>query len=117
MILNKAVYGSVTGLDLIIAAAILVVGVAAVKTISIYLRRFLREKIAKEHLEIIAKLVNYTIIAIAIIIVLAIVGVRLSGLLVAGGIAGLAIGFASQSIVANLISGIFLIIERRAGWA
>ena len=40
------------------------------------------------------------------------VGVKLSGLLVAGGIVGLAIGFASQSVIGNLISGIFLLIER-----
>jgi small-conductance mechanosensitive channel len=32
--------------------------------------------------------------------------------MVAGGIVGIAIGFASQSIVSNLISGIFLMIER-----
>jgi small-conductance mechanosensitive channel len=39
-------------------------------------------------------------------------GIKPSGLLVAGGVAGLAIGFASQSVIGNLISGIFLIIER-----
>ncbi|MEZ5336245.1 MAG: mechanosensitive ion channel family protein [Methanolobus sp.] len=35
-----------------------------------------------------------------------------SGLLVAGGVVGIVIGFASQSIVGNFISGVFLMIER-----
>jgi small-conductance mechanosensitive channel len=39
-------------------------------------------------------------------------GVKLSGLLVAGGIVGLAIGFASQNIVENLLAGIILMLER-----
>ncbi|HQP71992.1 MAG TPA: mechanosensitive ion channel family protein, partial [Methanoculleus sp.] len=38
--------------------------------------------------------------------------VDLSGLLVAGGIAGIVIGFASQSVISNLISGLFLMFER-----
>ena len=38
--------------------------------------------------------------------------VDLSGLLVAGGIIAVIIGFASQSVVSNLVSGIFLILER-----
>jgi len=44
--------------------------------------------------------------------VLPTIGVHPSGLLVAGGVAGIVIGFASQSVVGNLISGLFLIIER-----
>jgi len=58
------------------------------------------------------KVTSYSIFIIALIIVLPLLGVKLSGLLVAGGIAGLAIGFASQSVIGNLISGLFLIVER-----
>ena len=39
-------------------------------------------------------------------------GIHPSHLLVAGGVVGIVIGFASQSIVGNLISGIFLMFER-----
>lgn len=112
MILRKIVYGSVTVLDLIVVATALIVAIMVAKGLSLYLRRFLKEKISKEHLDIIVRLVRYTVIIIAVIAVLPTLGIRLSGLLVAGGIAGLAIGFASQSIIGNLISGIFLIIER-----
>lgn len=40
------------------------------------------------------------------------VGVDLVGILGAAGVAGVAIGFASQTALSNLISGIFLITER-----
>jgi len=112
MILNKVVYGSVTLLDIVIALVVLLIAFLVAKILSLYLRRFLKEKVAKGHLEIIAKVVSYTIIIVAVLAILPTIGIKLSGLLVAGGIAGLAIGFASQSIIGNLISGIFLMIER-----
>ncbi len=112
MILNKVLYGSVTVFDLVVALVILLIAIFVAKGVAIYLRRFLKEKVAKGHLEIIVKVVSYAIIIIAILSILPTVGVKLSGLLVAGGIVGLAVGFASQSIIGNLISGIFLMIER-----
>jgi len=112
MMLKKIVYGNVTFLDLLFAALILIVAFSLARAVSVYLRRLLKEKIAKVHLEIIVRLVYYTILVVAVLVVLPILGVKLSGLLVAGGIVGLAVGFASQSIVGNLISGVFLIIER-----
>lgn len=112
MILKKVIYGSVTVLDLIVVAIVLIIAFTVAKGLSAYLRRFLKEKVSKDHLESIVRFVYYSVIIIAVIAVLPTLGVKLSGLLVAGGIAGLAIGFASQSIIGNLISGIFLIIER-----
>jgi len=112
MILNKVVYGNVTVFNLLMVFVVLLIAVFIAKGLAIYLRRFLKEKIAKDHLEIIVRVVYYAIVLAAVLAVLPSIGVKLSGLLVAGGIAGLAIGFASQSIIGNLISGIFLIVER-----
>jgi len=112
MILNKVLYGSVTVLDITIAAVILIVAFFVAKTITLYLRRMLREKIKADHLEIISKIVYYGLIVLAMLISLPSLGIKPSGLLMAGGVAGIAIGFASQSIIGNLISGIFLILER-----
>jgi len=44
--------------------------------------------------------------------VLPLIGLDPSGLLLAGGITGIVLGFASQNIVGNLISGVFLMIEK-----
>jgi len=83
------------------------------KVATIYFRRSLKEKMSKDHLEIILKLISYTIITVAVLFfVLPALDVEASSILVAGSVVGLVIGFASQSIVGNLISGIFLMIER-----
>jgi len=63
-------------------------------------------------MEAVVKAVTYLILIIGLIWALAVIGLKLSGLLVAGGIVGIIIGFASQSIVGNLVSGVFLMIER-----
>lgn len=112
MIFNKVIYGSVTFFDLLFGIIILIVGIMIAKVASIYLRRFLREKVDKDHLGIIVKTVYYTVIVIALIVTLPIFGIKPSGFLVAGGIIGVAVAFASQNIVSNLLSGIFLTIER-----
>lgn len=112
MIFETVLYGSVTIFNLLVGIAILILSIVFAKTISLSLKRFLREKIEREHIEIIAKIVYYSIIILAFVSALPMLGVKLSGLLVAGGVVGLAIGFASQNIVDNFISGIFLLTER-----
>jgi len=110
--LRKVVYGNVTIFDLLVVVGIIVIAVIIAKAITIYLRRALKDKASKDRLQTIGKAIYYIIIVIAVLAVLPILGVKLSGLLVAGGIAGIVIGFASQSIIGNLISGFFLMIER-----
>ena len=112
MIHNKVIYGNVTVLDLAMALIILVVSIGLAKALALYTRRLLKEKVDKGHLEIVVKVLYCAIVVTAVLVALPFVGVKPSGLLVAGGVVGLAIGFASQSIIGNLISGIFLIIER-----
>jgi small-conductance mechanosensitive channel len=58
------------------------------------------------------KVLYYGIIIIAVLAVLPTLGISPSGLLVAGGIAGIVIGIASQSVVSNLLAGLFLMVER-----
>jgi len=77
-----------------------------------FLKKSLRDKFDKDRLGILLKGSYYGIIIIAIIMVLPILGIDTSGLLVAGGVTGIIIGFASQSIVGNLISGLFIMAER-----
>jgi small-conductance mechanosensitive channel len=54
----------------------------------------------------------YLIIALAFVTGLNEVGLNLSVVMGAAGIASVAIGFASQTSMSNLISGIFMIVER-----
>jgi small-conductance mechanosensitive channel len=112
MSLESVVFGKVTIMDLLLAAGVLLLGIILAKTLQLYLRRSLSERLRRDHVQLIAKIVYYTLIVVAILVVLSVLGVDPSGLLVAGGIAGIVFGFASQSIVANLISGLFLLFER-----
>ncbi|MBE0516472.1 MAG: mechanosensitive ion channel family protein [Methanophagales archaeon] len=112
MTLEIVVYESVTLFDLLMVTLILIIAGIIAKGVALNLRKVLRDKVSKEHLEILAKTIYYSIIGIAVLSVLPILGVPPSGLLVAGGIAGIVIGFASKSVVGNLISGLFLMIER-----
>ncbi len=112
MIFSQVVYGDVTVLNILVAVLIFLVGIILSKLLALNLRRSFREKLSREHLELIVKVVSYTVIIIAVLLVLPQVGVEPSGLMVAGGIAGIAIGFASQGIVGNLLAGLFLIFER-----
>ena len=60
------------------------------------------------------KLIYFGIIVIAFLVFTSTTGIDFSGLLVAGGVLGIVIGFATQSVISNLISGIFLLIEKPA---
>lgn len=109
---DKAIFGSITISSVLLAICLLFASLVVIKLITLYLRRYFKEKITRDHLEVIVKIIRYGILSIAVIWILALLGVNLSGLIVAGGVAGVVIGFASQSIVGNLISGLFLMVER-----
>jgi small-conductance mechanosensitive channel len=112
MNLDTVIFGEVTILELLIATGVLLVGIVFAKTLQVYLRRSLSERLRRDHVQLIAKIVYYFLVVVSTLVALAVLGVDPSGLLVAGGIAGIVFGFASQSIVANLISGLFLLFER-----
>jgi len=91
---------------------VLVVGVIIAKIARLYIRRILKDKIPGETLIAVEKLFYYGIITIAFIVALPYIGISLGGLLMAGGLLGIVLGFASQTVVANLISGMFLLGEK-----
>lgn len=82
------------------------------KIITIYLRKSLKDKVSKDVGETIIKFFYYGTIIIVSISSIKLIGLDPSGLLLAGGVTGIILGFASQNIVGNLISGIFLMIEK-----
>ena len=112
MILSHKLYQNITFLHIIYSFVILFSAIIINKLISFYFRKSRSSKMNKDHMEMVVKIIHYIIFIISFVWILSILGVEISGLMVAGGIAGIVIGFASQSIVGNLISGIFLMIER-----
>jgi len=111
-ILATQVYGEITVGEILFSAVIMVLAVLLAKSVTIYLRRIIGERMEKNYRELILKLVYYLIVLVGFVTVLPVLGLNPSGLLVAGGITGIVIGFASQSVVSNLISGIFILWEK-----
>lgn len=98
---------------ILIVIGIIIFTILIGKIATIRFRRSLKDKMSKDHLEIILKIIHYSVIgAVIVFIILPLLGIQPSSLLVVGSIAGIVIGFASQSIVSNLLSGLFLMVER-----
>ena len=69
------------------------------------------KKLPRARSLILIKFLRYVFYVIIIMYVLSLFGVKLSAIWGAAGIAGVAIGFAAQTSVSNLISGLFVITE------
>lgn len=109
--MNGEVY-NVTLAALLKFIFILALSVVAARVLTVYLRRSLQDRVSKDVLEAVIKLLYYGTLGVVFISILPLIGLDPSGLLLAGGVAGIVIGFASQNIVGNLVSGFFLMIER-----
>ncbi len=94
--------------------AILVVGVGIVlgKLITISMHKILKSVMSENGLNLIQRLIYYFTIVVAVLAALSFLGIDFTGAILAGGILGIIIGFATQSVVSNLISGIFLQIDK-----
>jgi small-conductance mechanosensitive channel len=91
---------------------ILSLSILVSRIITLYLRRYFKDKVSKDAGETVLKFFYYGTIIIVFISTLDLIGIDPSGFLLAGGITGIVLGFASQNIVGNLISGIFLMVEK-----
>lgn len=87
-------------------------GLPLLKLAGYLIRKGLRKKVSEQFIMLFSKGVVYLGSTIIILMTLQQAGVQLGTLLGAAGIAGVAIGFASQTSLSNLISGLFLIWER-----
>jgi|Deesub1362A_J573_1020465.scaffolds.fasta_scaffold00290_51 small-conductance mechanosensitive channel len=111
-LLGFPVWGNVTVKDLLVVIFTLALAVIIARVVRVSLRRSLKNIVPANTLVLFEKAAYYGILAIAIIAVLPQIGIHLTGLLVAGGILGIMLGFASQTVVSNLISGVFLFIDK-----
>jgi|ERR1035437_1225511 small-conductance mechanosensitive channel len=115
-ILNFILYstskGPVTIENLLEFIFILSFSIIISKIIILYLRRYFKNKVSKDVGETTIKFLYYGSLLIVFITILPLIGLDPSGLLLAGGITGIVLGFASQNIVGNLISGVFLMMEK-----
>lgn len=100
--------------SIIIAIVIMATGVIVGKVASMLFRKYFGPHFEESTSKSIGKSIYYGIIIITLLAVTTSQGIDLSGLMVAGGIFGIVIGFATQSVVSNLVSGIFLMFDKPA---
>ncbi|WP_462402886.1 mechanosensitive ion channel family protein [Pseudomonas sp. Marseille-QA0332] len=96
---------------LIVAWLVWILADSAVHHALVRSRRGLANARAQTMMPLIRNVLFVTIFIIALIVALANMGMNVTPLLAGAGVIGLAIGFGAQSLVADLITGLFIIIE------
>lgn len=82
------------------------------KIVQLVLGRLLKGRITEQRAFLVRKLIRYSGFVVAVMTVFSRLGIDLTALLGAAGIIGIAVGFAAQTSISNLISGFFLISEK-----
>ena len=93
-------------------AITVVLGFFLVRILAVVTQRYIMRKSTAQRQMIARKVISYTGFFLVLMAVLGELGVKLTALLGAAGIVGIAVGFASQTSVSNIISGLFLISEK-----
>lgn len=77
-----------------------------------FVKKTASKTLQKKTVSIIVKAISYCFYILIIMYVLGLFGIKLSAIWGAAGIAGVAIGFAAQTSVSNLISGLFVVTDK-----
>lgn len=91
---------------------IFIIGFLLIRVVRVILRTLLSRGQSKQTLMMVNKFFTYAASSVLILIILSEMGIKLTAILGAAGILGLAIGVASQKSLGNIISGLFLVAEK-----
>jgi small-conductance mechanosensitive channel len=94
------------------AVVLVVLGLVLAGLTSRLIQRLTSKRLSVHHLQLIRRVVYYSVLALFVASALRELGFSLAVLMGAAGVLTVAIGFASQTSASNLISGLFLIGER-----
>ncbi len=106
------ILSSINWLHLLLAITLVAVGLAIAYVVRRILYKLLIRFLPQQISLLTARIVYYILVILFIISALGTLGIDLTGLVIAGGILGIILGFALQSVTANLVSGLFLYWER-----
>jgi small conductance mechanosensitive channel len=96
----------------VVGVVILLVGYAAARSLSRAAERIGRQANSEHAANVGRRVVFYTVLLGSLLLAMDRVGIKISGLLAAAGIVTVAVSFAAQTSMSNLISGIFLLFDR-----
>ncbi|WFO75449.1 mechanosensitive ion channel [Desulfurococcaceae archaeon MEX13E-LK6-19] len=103
---------SINYLGILYAIILLTIGAVIAMVVRKTVLRVMARFAPKEIAGTVSKIIYYAILVIFGVSAIGMLGIDLTGFVLAGGIIGIILGFALQSITANLVSGIFLFWER-----
>ena len=107
----SAVLSTDRTLELLRVSALLVLGLPLMNYLGRLGKKIISKKFSAQQGMIVGKVIQYGGSAIVVVSAVHQMGFSLTPLLGAAGIVGIAVGFASQTSVSNVISGFFLIAE------
>ena len=93
------------------AVTVLLVGFAGVRVLALLAHR--RASYTSPHWALVARMVvNYGGVMAVLLVAARVVGIDITSLIATAGVATVAIGFAAQTSLGNLIAGLFLLVDR-----
>lgn len=113
--LDTTFFGEITYGNLLAAIVILIATYVIAKVLSVVVMRFLTGKVEINNSTFLAKIVRWGTYFVGIVAASPFLHIDFSGLMVAGGIVAIAIGFASQNTLSNFVAGVLLMFERPVG--
>lgn len=110
--LKQDILGTVDLEQILLVVLIFVAGLFTLRLVKFFINKSLQKNANQQTRMLINKVVEYIGISVLHMVILAELGLKLSTLLGAAGILGIAVGVASQKSLGNIISGIFLVTEK-----
>lgn len=111
-ITDAIVFANLTVGNILIFLILLIATFILARVVSTVIRRSLAGKTEAKTIDLTVKSIRTVIYVVGIVVACTQLKIDLSGLLVAGGVVGVAVGFASQNTLSNLVAGILLMFER-----
>ncbi len=99
-------------LNISVATLVLLIGYISSRIVSRKTGQVFREKISKHAGAVCEKLAFYALLAITVAVSLDQLGIQITAVLAAAGFMSIAVAFAAQTSVSNVISGVFLLIDK-----
>lgn len=75
-------------------------------------RRFKKSEVSESVTHLIVKVIKYTLLGLALVLVADQIGIKIIALISTLGVAGIALGLAAQQTLANFISGIIILVGK-----
>lgn len=108
----KEILASTFWADIVRALVTVLAGVIAARVLGKIVDRAAKRNLDKHNAALLRKITTYAVLSASLLVALSTLGIKLSGLLAAAGLLTVALGFAAQTSVSNIISGFFLLMEK-----